>query len=77
MLTTVWGDMTFSRRLFLATCASLPIAACANSGPAQTIAATSGLPLDLRPVPNADFAAWLRGFQGRARVAGISEGTLN
>jgi lytic murein transglycosylase len=37
----------------------------------------TGVPSDLRPVPNAGYDAWVAGFKTRARSQGLSDATLS
>ncbi|MFS4583443.1 lytic murein transglycosylase [Phaeobacter sp. C3_T13_0] len=69
--------MSISRRSFGFGLMALGLGACGESvtstpGPR----ATSGLPADLRPVPNAAYDAWVAGFHRRAASSGISNSTL-
>ena len=49
------------------------LSACAG----QTVSSTqTGLPDDLRPVPNSSYDAWVSSFLPRARAAGLSNSTL-
>jgi lytic murein transglycosylase len=69
--------MTMNRRLFLAACANVTFAACAQSSPLAAPVSNSNLPQNARPVENADFTNWVVAFQSRARAAGISQSTLD
>jgi len=71
--------MTLSRRNFTLTLAALSLSACSSyaqqSGGAPK--ASSSLPNDLRPTPNAGYAAWVQAFKGRARAQGLTDATLS
>ncbi|MBL4813584.1 MAG: lytic murein transglycosylase [Rhodobacteraceae bacterium] len=69
--------MKINRRLFLAGCATSSIAACGGTASPLDPVIPTGLPADLRPAANADFAHWLVSFRPRARRAGISSATLD
>lgn len=69
--------MSITRRQFGAGLAALGLSACARSVPTSpSIPVTSGLPTDLRPVPNPDYDAWVTAFRARAGSYGLSESTL-
>ena len=72
--------MALSRRHFSFSLAGFALTACSgraqNSGSAAA-AAPSGLPSDLRPTPNAGYAAWVQAFKGRARAQGLTDATLS
>jgi membrane-bound lytic murein transglycosylase B len=76
-LTILNFNMHMNRRHFLATCATMSIAACAGNTPTAQPISAAGLPVDLRPVQNADFTGWVAGFKPRAASAGISSATLD
>lgn len=77
--------MKLTRRTAFLGLGALGLAACTTGGGAtrsgsSSSAGSSGsgaLPADLRPVPNAAYATWVRGFRARAAAQGISEATLN
>lgn len=46
-------------------------------GPRTSTSSAGALPADLRPVPNADYEAWVRSFRTRAVEQGISQATLD
>ena len=70
--------MDFTRRTALLSIGAFGLAACStqSSGVAPSGAASAALPPDLRPVPNAAYAAWVQGFRARAPSQGLSEATL-
>lgn len=69
--------MGMTRRHFGLGVAAISLAACngtttqGTSGPKST-----GLPADLKPVPNAGYDAWVAAFKTRAGERGISSATL-
>ncbi len=65
-----------TRRIFGLGVLALGVAAC-GATPPPTTRAQSGLPADLRPVPNASYDAWVAAFRSRAARQGITEQTLN
>lgn len=71
--------VNLNRRLFLSALGASTLAAC--SGTAQTqrpvARATTSIPSDLLPVPNAAFSAWVAGFRPRALNRGISASTFD
>ena len=71
--------MILNRRLFLSALGALSVAAC--DGVAQTtsrpVSRSAGLADDLKPVPNADFSAWVARFRPRALNRGISASTFD
>lgn len=73
--------MITSRRTFMVGAGALALSACTNAGGAlgprtSGGAANTGLPADLRPIPNAAYDAWVASF--RSRISGrVSAGTLN
>jgi lytic murein transglycosylase len=73
--------MKLTRRTTLFGLAAIGLAGCGTdpgtSGDSVSAVKTSGLPADLRPVPNADYAAWVRDFRTRAAAQGISSTTLD
>lgn len=71
--------MDISRRVFGFGLAAFGLTACGNVTQANQRSAPvvrSGLPADLRPVPNAGYDAWVEAFRDRALSHGISETTL-
>lgn len=69
--------MILNRRFFIAGCSTLALAACTGNVPSAQTLTPAGLPADLRPVPNAQFDAWVANFRPRAQNAGISASTLD
>ena len=70
-------NMKTTRRHFGIGIAAFGLAACSRAAPqsfADPVAA--GLPADLRPVPNADYDAWVSSFRGRAGGYGLSTDTI-
>jgi lytic murein transglycosylase len=72
--------MSISRRNFAIGLSALTLTACnstlgttSNSGAPKP----KGLPADLRPQLNRDYAAWVASFRNRALSQGITESTLN
>ncbi|OBY24975.1 lytic murein transglycosylase [Leisingera sp. JC1] len=69
--------MNITRRHFGFGLAALGLSACSSTVPAGSgPSGTSGLPADLRPVPNAGYDAWVAAFRTRAEARGISSATL-
>ncbi|KIC26452.1 MULTISPECIES: lytic murein transglycosylase [unclassified Leisingera] len=69
--------MNITRRHFGFGLAALGLGACSSTVPAGSgHSGTSGLPADLRPVPNAGYDAWVAAFRTRAEARGISQSTL-
>ena len=69
--------MQINRRLFGLGLLGLGLSACSRAVPGSVSTSTpTGLPADLRPVPNAAYDAWVASFQGRAAAQGISQSTL-
>ncbi len=69
--------MQIDRRTFALGIACLPLANCSSSGSGGAGGATaSGLPADLRPVPNRAYDAWVASFRDRAAGQGIAPDTL-
>ncbi|MEP5762502.1 MAG: lytic murein transglycosylase [Litoreibacter sp.] len=69
--------MNITRRHFGLGLAAFGLTAC--NGTAQTGTGTPlavGLPADLRPVPNAEYDAWVTAFRARATSSGLSNATL-
>ena len=69
--------MSMNRRHFIAAAATLSITACVGNAPTAQPVSTGGLPADLRPVANGDFANWVARFKSRASNAGISSATFD
>lgn len=69
--------MQLTRRHFALGVAALGLSGCSSATPTSPVRnRASGLPADLRPVPNSAYDAWVRGFFGRAKAKGISDATL-
>ncbi|OED48762.1 peptidoglycan-binding protein [Rhodobacteraceae bacterium (ex Bugula neritina AB1)] len=69
--------MNITRRHFGLGLAALGLSACSSTVPAGSgPSGTTGLPADLRPVPNAAYDAWVASFRTRAEARGISQSTL-
>lgn len=71
----VGRPMQMNRRIFGLGLMGLGLSACSRSVPGRAGTAT-GLPADLRPVPNAAYDSWVAAFRGRATAKGISRSTL-
>ena len=70
--------MQINRRLFGLGLLGLGLSACSRAVPGSVSTSTpTGLPADLRPVPNAAYDAWVTSFRGRAAAQGISQTTLS
>lgn len=73
--------MDHTRRAFTFGLGAIGLAACTNGGgalgPSAGSSGSGGLPADLRPVPNADYDAWITGFRARAAAQGITGSTLD
>ena len=70
--------MQINRRLFGLGLFCLGLSACSRALPTRvSTQAPTGLPADLRPVPNAAYDAWVASFRGRAAAQGISQSTLD
>ena len=70
--------MQINRRLFGLGLLGLGLSACSRAVPTRvSTQAPTGLPADLRPVPNAAYDAWVASFRGRAAAQGISQSTLD
>ncbi len=69
--------MRLSRRSFGLGLAAFGLTACGGTVPPSVSGSGSGLPADLRPVPNAGYDAWVASFRTRARAQGISDSTLS
>jgi len=68
--------MTLSRRTFGLGLGALTLAGCGSTSAPQTTRLPTGLPADLRPVPNAGYDAWVASFRGRAAAQGIPDTLL-
>lgn len=69
--------MKITRRHFGTGLAAFGLSACTRPAPTNpNITVTSGLPADLRPVPNPDYQAWVAAFRARAGSEGLSDTTL-
>ena len=68
--------MEMTRRQFGLSFAALSLTACTGAEVSGR-GTESGLPSDLKPVPNAGYDAWVTSFRTRAAREGISEATLN
>lgn len=73
--------METTRRRFGIGIAAFGLTACSRTMPpsrsVQSAAVPSGLPADLRPVPNSAYAAWVAAFRSRAGSYGLSETTVS
>ncbi len=72
--------MIVNRRVFTLAGVAIGLSACSNLplSPTQHSAVTpTGLPADLRPVPNSGYSAWVSSYRERVMTKGISESTLN
>ena len=71
--------MSISRRHFGLGLTALGLGACGGGLPTggTSPVKSTGLPADLRPIPNAAYDAWVDAFKPRALAAGISQNTLN
>lgn len=69
--------MKITRRRFGIGIAALGLTGCSRPAPPSVTApVATGLPADLRPVPNAEYDAWVTAFRGRAGSYGLSDATL-
>ncbi|UWQ23417.1 lytic murein transglycosylase [Leisingera aquaemixtae] len=68
--------MNITRRHFGFGLAAFGLAACSSTVPAGGSSRSTGLPADLRPVPNAGYDRWVAAFRSRAEASGISPATL-
>lgn len=69
--------MQINRRFFGLGLIGLGLTACSRAVPGSMSTSTpTGLPADLRPVPNSAYDAWVASFRGRAAAQGISQNTL-
>ncbi len=66
--------MQFTRRTFCVGLGAFSISACSGGSP--TSVPSSGLPADLRPVPNTAYDQWVASFRSRATGQGIGTATL-
>lgn len=70
--------MSITRRHFGIGIAALGLAGCGSApAPGPVTSRATGLPPDLRPIPNAGYDAWVSGFRARAGGFGLSEATVN
>lgn len=71
--------MQIDRRAVLFGLGALGLSACSTGGAitSATGGGPTGLPADLRPVPNGAYDAWVSSFRSRAAGQGISPATLN
>ncbi|SMP24930.1 lytic murein transglycosylase [Shimia sagamensis] len=72
--------MSISRRSFSLGLSALALTACQSTqgtSSRPSSAKPQGLPADLRPHLNRDYAAWVASFRARALAKGITEATLN
>ncbi len=69
--------MQINRRVFGIGLMGLGLSACVGGGQMGGAGSGSGLPDDLRPVPNAGYDAWVAAFRDRAAGQGISPSTLS
>ncbi|SHH95158.1 lytic murein transglycosylase [Marivita hallyeonensis] len=69
--------MQINRRQFGLGLLGFGFSAC-SGGVSSTVTSNSptGIPADLRPVPNSGYDAWVASFRGRAVGQGISQSTL-
>lgn len=69
--------MNISRRQFGFGVSAIVLCACNATTPLRAgDTGSTGLPADLRPVPNAAYDAWVTSFRSRAARLGISNATL-
>ncbi|WP_299565723.1 lytic murein transglycosylase [uncultured Sulfitobacter sp.] len=69
--------MKISRRTFGFGLGALGLSACGGGLTSPTLTPTTGLPADLRPVPNTAYDSWVANFRARAQSQGISPATLS
>lgn len=71
--------MGISRRHFGLGVAALSLSACGGGGMTRFAGSSgdTGLPDDLRPIPNAGYDAWVAAFRARAGGHGLSATTLD
>ena len=72
--------MSMSRRNFSLGLSALTLTACQSTpgtSSSSSVSKPQGLPADLRPQPNRDYAAWVASFRARALAKGITETSLN
>ncbi|UWQ61287.1 lytic murein transglycosylase [Leisingera caerulea] len=68
--------MNITRRHFGFGVTAFGLTACSSTVPAGGSSRSSGLPADLRPVPNTGYDRWVASFRSRAEARGISPSTL-
>ncbi|TNF23234.1 MAG: lytic murein transglycosylase [Rhodobacteraceae bacterium] len=68
--------MHLGRRTFALGAAALWLAGCGGPSARSGGGRATGLPADLRPVPNAGYDAWVAAFRDRAAARGIAPATL-
>ncbi|UWQ82151.1 lytic murein transglycosylase [Leisingera caerulea] len=68
--------MNITRRHFGFGLTAFGLTACSSTVPAGGSSRSSGLPADLRPVPNTGYDRWVASFRSRAEARGISQSTL-
>lgn len=68
--------MHFTRRKTLLGLAAVGLSGCSASAGRQTTT-SRGVSVDMQPVPNSGYDAWVRGFRTRAANQGISSNVLN
>lgn len=70
-------DMSITRRQFGFGIAAYGLASCTNPAPIAVDRRGGAVgAVDLRPVPNAGYDAWVAAFRARAGAQGLSESTL-
>lgn len=68
--------MQLSRRTFGLGLGALGLSACGGGLTSNKSGPSTGLPADLRPMPNAAYDAWVAAFKTRAQSGGITPATL-
>ncbi|WP_027237227.1 lytic murein transglycosylase [Leisingera caerulea] len=68
--------MNITRRHFGFGLTAFGLTACSSTVPAGGSSRSTGLPADLRPVPNTGYDRWVASFRSRAEARGISQSTL-
>ena len=68
--------MNITRRHFGFGLTAFGLTACSSTVPAGGSSRSSGLPADLRPVPNTGYDRWVASVRSRAEARGISQSTL-
>ncbi|UWQ48379.1 lytic murein transglycosylase [Leisingera caerulea] len=68
--------MNITRRHFGFGLTAFGLTACSSTVPAGGSSRSTGLPADLRPVPNTGYDRWVAAFRSRAEARGISQSTL-